>query len=496
MKLPAPLRTVVADLIERRLWPVALLLVAALVATPIVLVRGSGEDASATAAIPATPADPADQSAVTLATGELDPAANRGAERDPFTQRAVEAARAGGGLVSATGGTATPAAAATGGTTSSQTPGVSGDSAGGTSLGDIGVVPVGGSTGGAIKPAPADELDSWHVDLRFGKDGTLSTKNDVPRLSPLPSQADPFFVFLGIAADGKTAMFLVSSDATATGDGKCLPTAENCDRVELQAGETEFFDVATPAGEVVQYQLDLVRVSRRTAASAAMATAARSRESDAGREVLRKAVDTKQVDISGLSYSQRLGLVIPNGAGDQNSALFGGYRVDLQFGAPGALVKRYNLARLTPLPSVDDPSFVYLGVLGDGKTALFLNPSEAAAAGDAVCEPSPEECQRVKIEAGKSATFAAPAIDGSTTEYQLDIDGITPVQATTAEEAAASRKRESPAGRVILRRLIQEVGSLVGDLTFAPGKGVVESAPATAAPAPAPAQTEAPKSAE
>ena len=47
----------------------------------------------------------------------------------------------------------------------------------------------------------------------------------------------------GVLADGKPAACLVSSDATATGDGKCLPTPENCERVEMKAGETEFFDV-------------------------------------------------------------------------------------------------------------------------------------------------------------------------------------------------------------------------------------------------------------
>jgi len=54
-------------------------------------------------------------------------------------------------------------------------------------------------------------------------------------------------------------MFLVSSDAEATGDGKCLPSPDNCDRVEMEAGDTEFFDVATPDGTTAQYQLDLVR---------------------------------------------------------------------------------------------------------------------------------------------------------------------------------------------------------------------------------------------
>jgi hypothetical protein len=474
MKLPAPVRTLVADLIERRLWPVALALVVALVAVPAVLLGGS--PAAQDAPLAATPAVPAAEqggdAAVTL-TDRGQGVAAHGAKRDPFTQPKVKKAK----VAPVTGATA-PGGTSASGATSGSTGGAT------TDLSDIGVVPVGGATGGTgsgtstkKSDSAAQAKDSWHVDLRFGKNGSkLTSRTDVPRLSPLPSQADPFFVYLGVAADGKTAMFLVSSDAVPTGDGACKPAPDNCDRVDMQAGDSEFFDVTTPDGQTVQYQLDLVRVSRTVSADAAVAKAARSRESAAGREVLREAVATKQVDVSDLAYSQQLGLVIPTGAGARNSALFGGYRVDLQFGEPGQLVKRYNLARLTPLPSVDDPSFVFLGVLGDGRTALFLNPSQAAAAGDAVCEPTPQECQRVKLEAGKSATFAAQAIDGSTSQYQLDIDGITPVKADTPEEAAASRTRESTAGRVVLRRLITEVGSLVGDLTFSGGKGVVEPA--------------------
>ncbi len=475
MKLPAPLRTLVADLVERRLWPVAVVLVIALVALPAI-VLGGAEEAAPVTPVPGAQADAGEASAVTLAAGGDNPRAD-GSQRDPFTQPEVKKAAP----VTSDDGPSPASGASVAGSSGAGSAGSTGGSSPDLGLGDIGVVPVGGSTGGSSTGSgstgspKSDDRDSWHVDLRFGKDGSVQSKSDVPRLSPLPSTQDPFFVFLGVAADGKTAMFLVSSDAVATGDGTCLPSPENCDRVDMEAGDTEFFDVATPDGKVTQYQLDLVRVSRKRAANAAVANAARSRESSAGREVLREAVQTKQVDVSGLAYSRQLGLVIPTGAGVENSALFGGFRVDLQFGAPGALTKRYNLARLTPLPSVENPSFVYLGVMDDGKSALFLNPSEAAAAGDAVCEPSPEQCQRVKLGAGQSATFAAQAIDGSTSEYQLDVDGITPVQAATPDEAAASRTRESPAGRVVLRRLIGEVGTLVGDLTFAGDKGVIES---------------------
>jgi hypothetical protein len=346
------------------------------------------------------------------------------------------------------------------------------------------VIPVGGGTGGSgTTVAKTDGRASWHVDLRFGQDGTLKSRTDVPRLTPLPSVADPFFVFLGVLADGKTALFLVSSDAEATGDGKCLPSPQSCERVEMQAGDTEFFDVTAPDGTVKQYQLDLTRVARRTQASTAVAAAARSRESEDGREVLRTAVDTGQVEVGDLAYSREMGLVLPSGEQpEEDAGLFGGFRVDLQFGAAGALVKRYNLARLTPLPSIEKPSFVYLGVLDDGKTALFLNPTEAAVSGDAECLPSPDECQRVQLEAGERAALASPTIDGGTEEYELSIDAISRVEAATKAEAAASIRRESPAGRKILRRLITEVGSLVGDLSYSNDSGALEPVEGKTAP--------------
>jgi hypothetical protein len=485
MKLPDPLRTLLSDLIERRLWPVALILVVALVAVPVVLLGGSSAEDEAPLATSAV-VTPTDDAGVTL-TDAGRTAKSTGKARDPFGRPQAKTTTTTTPAASSTGGSGSGSGAGTDTDAGSgDTGGTSGGGGASTDLGDIGVVPVGSSGGTSAgdtgassdKKKPASK-DSWHVDLRFGKNGSkLQSRSDVPRLSPLPSQDDPFFVFLGVAADGKTAMFLVSSDADITGNATCKPTPANCERVEMKAGDTAYFDVTTPEGTVEQYELDLVRVSRKVSANAAVAQQSRTRESSAGREVLREAVATKQVDVSGLAYSSRLGLVIPAGAGDQNSALFGGYRVDLQFGAPNALVKRYNLARLTPLPSVENPSFVYLGVLGADRTALFLNPSEAAVSGDAVCEPSPEQCQRLKLAEGQSATLAAQAIDGSLAEYQLDVDAITPLQADSAEEATASRNRESKAGRVVLRRLVTEVGSLVGDLTFAPGKGVVEPAPA------------------
>jgi len=79
----------------------------------------------------------------------------------------------------------------------------------------------------------------------------------------------------------------------------------------------------------------------------------------------------------------------------------------------------------------------------------------------------------VELQAGQSGLFDVPTIDGESDEYQLDVDAITVLEASTPEEARALRDRESPAGRVILRRLIDEVGSLVADLNYSSAEGEI-----------------------
>ena len=454
-------RNLLADLVAKRLWPVALVLALALVAVPVLLAQGAENDVA-----PGVTVGKAEEVGASVVTPAAD-TPRRGANptgRNPFQQKDV--APAAPKVADAGGSTSAGGDYKVGGGT---------DVTGGLpALEDVDVVPVGGTDGGPAAPKP-DARESYRVDLRFGQDGDLEKRNDVARLSPLPSAEDPFFVFMGVLADGKTALFLVSSDAEATGDGTCRPSPVNCERIEMQAGQTEFFDVTTPDGATVQYQLDLVRVARVRSTSPAVAANARNRESADGREALRKAIDTEQVDVDGIAYSRTLGVLVPsaqpgNGDGD---TLFGGYRTDLQFGRPGALVKRYDIARLTPLPSAQDPSFLFMGVMGsdDDLKALFLNPTQAAASGDALCVPSPEECSRVELRPGQSGLFDVPTLNGESSEYQLDVDAISAVEAETPEEARALRERESPAGRLILRRLIDEVGGLVADLNYAPDRG-------------------------
>jgi hypothetical protein len=73
----------------------------------------------------------------------------------------------------------------------------------------------------------------------------MRTLKDVARLSPLPSVDDTFMVYtrVGLLKDGTTAVFLLASDAKATGDGTCKPSKDDCESVEVGKRDTEFFDL-------------------------------------------------------------------------------------------------------------------------------------------------------------------------------------------------------------------------------------------------------------
>jgi hypothetical protein len=305
------LRNVLKDLVDKRLWPVAALLVAALVAVPVVLGR-SGDDAATTASLPATGAAVGtgtnEKASVTLETTPDDTRHDGGSLRDPFhapkltlkkvtdasPAAAAEATGAATAAVPATtGSSATPAA--TGGSSVTTTTGSSGSSSD-SSTGDSAPTTKPAKSTKTITSAPVaeDKKDTYHVSVRFGTDDEhLTTKRDIARLSPLPSATDPFFVYLGVLeatkAKEKRAVFIVSSDADPLGEGACHPTAQDCQSVELTVGQTAYFNSTAPNGVVSQYVLQLAGIHKTEIASEAKASAAIARHSVTGTELLRDA---------------------------------------------------------------------------------------------------------------------------------------------------------------------------------------------------------------
>lgn len=248
-------REVWSEMVERRLWPIALLLVAALVAVPVLLAKqpaaetaAAGDTAPAAAAASAevrTPGEPV----VSLAPGMDAGAPLRGHAKNPFKQQHLPARPAVAGGTPAHGGSATGGASDGGGS---------------------------GSGGGG---APQPQTYAYaSIDVRFGRAGlTLRALHDVPRLTPLPSAAQPIVIFMGMRADHETAVFMVSTDVHAQGEGRCVPSRKLCEAIELRRGEIALLDWAEPDGSVTQYELDLTDVTLHLTTSKAQAQATRVR---------------------------------------------------------------------------------------------------------------------------------------------------------------------------------------------------------------------------
>lgn len=249
-------------LVQRKLWPVALLLVAALVAVPLALAKNPEAPVPPVASASGAKAEGMPTTYVSATEDTDENATERrrvlGAEKDPFEPAPLPKVTKKKAKKQATASKAAKT------TTPSSTPK--------TGSGSTGITSGGGGGGGASAPTappvsaaptatPTPTVPKFSIKVRFGTtEGELATKT-VERLSVLPDEENPVIVYRGVGDGGKIAIFELTGDVTAQGDGKCLPTPEDCQYLKLRVGETEFITVKD-TGDVTdaQYQLDLVKI--------------------------------------------------------------------------------------------------------------------------------------------------------------------------------------------------------------------------------------------
>lgn len=295
------------DLVERKLWMVVAALLVAVVAVPVFLLKGAS--ASTTPTVPAPPAaTPASaQTTTTATTSSTEPVKVVLARiaRDPFAgavpklsskpASANPAPATGASTSSSSSTTSTTSTSATTPSMVTPSPATGGSSSSGTSsAGSTGAgtgtptstTPT--STIASVSPTPQGTqptaVQSWtiySVSIRWGKDNA-PLRNDIPRLTALPSAGNPQVMFFGVLAGGKRAVFGLNDGMAHTGQGLCRPSRSSCSAIVLAPGQREAVAWPNNTGGVDEGVLTLSRITSRVTHSRKEALKAYSRISAAG----------------------------------------------------------------------------------------------------------------------------------------------------------------------------------------------------------------------
>jgi hypothetical protein len=291
------------DLRDKKLWPVALVLLLALVAVPVLLSKSSNGPSGPPAAAPQAPiAGLPAVSEHTVTSSRL-----HKSNRDPFTPQgggpststgAAQTSGSSGSVVSSTGSAVTTSG--TGASTSTGT-GTSPSSASGSSSPGA---PTGGSSptsppaggngsgghgsGGHNQPAsPLTPRESFGVRLAMTTPrGGVRTINPLERLTPLPAVAQPLMVELGVLTGGNRVVFALSPRTVVSGPGRCIPGPLDCEILSMARGQRERlgFRNSHRATEVAVFAVAAITIEHHASQRAAMRV--RNQASGAGRRVL------------------------------------------------------------------------------------------------------------------------------------------------------------------------------------------------------------------
>jgi hypothetical protein len=245
------------DLRAKRLWPVAALLVVALVAVPVMLKKNSSTPPASTPPAASTSSAGDDSKAVVVADTGTARGSTLGVfnKKDPFKPDKA--------VLSAAHPKPTPAPK------SSSQPAGGGGSA---PSGSNGSSPSSGNGGGGVQVTPQPTKPeapkgpfAYTVDVKFGKRGETRVHHDVQKLDVLPNQNNPLLVFLGVNTAGDTAVFLTDTSLKAAGEGTCKPNGGTCSFLYLKLDKnsnTEDLSEVAADGSGTEYTLTLLAIHK------------------------------------------------------------------------------------------------------------------------------------------------------------------------------------------------------------------------------------------
>jgi hypothetical protein len=243
------------DLKQKRLWPVAVAMLAAIAVVPVMLskpVADPGEPA------PAPAADTGQAAQIPLVDLESVPASSSletFSAQNPFIPDKDKPQPDAGSSASSGGGS-------TGGSTASAGGGSGDAGSAGSTGGSSGDTGSGSGSGSGSTTGGGKEFFTFEVDLKFGPAGEEKKRKSVKALDVLPDEENPVLVFMGVKDDGKTALFMVLDPGLqASGEGNCEPSKDDCSFFELSTKDSKD-EMLLDSSRGQDYGIQLTRVTR------------------------------------------------------------------------------------------------------------------------------------------------------------------------------------------------------------------------------------------
>lgn len=269
------LRTLIDEVMRRRLWPVLLGAVVVAVGAPLLFLK-PGPSESVSAAAPSTaPAGELPARAQRLLTaGELPGSTARkpGAKAaDPFQAPSSHRRKA---AAAAKGKSPASPAAATAAAVRGPVPVVvtNADGTKPASTNPTAVAPVQPAT-----PAPAKATTVAKrpaaVDVRFGRRLPGRVHRRIPRRQTFVAGGRVIAIFVKYSPSRDKAVFAIAPRTLVTGDVECRRKQDLCRYVDIPAGKHVRLTTLTAAGNLVSRRLDVMRIDRTPGTGAAVPTA-------------------------------------------------------------------------------------------------------------------------------------------------------------------------------------------------------------------------------
>lgn len=271
-----------ADLTSRRMLPLLVLAAIALLgAIGYVALGAKSDNASSPASAstgsshvaavpgPAVSTAPANPNAAVSETTVGAKYQHGGKMRDPFTPLKGKSSPAQSSSSSSSGGSGSGSSAGSAGSSGSSSSGSS--------------APTGGSqpssSGGSGSAPSSSSVSLYHVDVTLqplseeGQPvGEVQTFQNVTALQPLPSKHKALVEPTGVTGGGTGVAFELMREEIIHGNAKCIPSAADCQAIDLKLHASEEIQYQQEDGTVLAYRLTVTKIQKVSGSAASAAS--------------------------------------------------------------------------------------------------------------------------------------------------------------------------------------------------------------------------------